>query len=129
MDRHFRFGMWACRLGLAYWGLALETTSGPGMWWVWCVLHWHVSLWYIAMVYGAGLWRRWYTALVVVATTLFHIYLDDLLRELWTKQLGYHIKGYWLGAFGYADNLILSFQPTPFHLNRNQMYVLLRKTE
>lgn len=43
----------------------------------------------------------------VLSQLLFSVYLDDLLRELRTKQLGCHVKGYWLGAFGGADNLIL----------------------
>ena len=38
---------------------------------------------------------------------LFSVYLDDLLKELRELQLGCHIGGYWLGACGYADDLIL----------------------
>ena len=38
---------------------------------------------------------------------LFSVYLDDLLVELRRLQLGCHIGGWWFGALGYADDLIL----------------------
>ena len=43
----------------------------------------------------------------VISPVLFSVYLDDLLAELRKLQLGCHIGGYWLGACGYADDLIL----------------------
>ena len=43
----------------------------------------------------------------VLSPVLFSVYLDDLLKELRALQLGCHIGGYWLGACGYADDLIL----------------------
>ena len=35
------------------------------------------------------------------------MYLDDLLAGLRKLQLGCHIGGWWFGALGYADDLIL----------------------
>ena len=43
----------------------------------------------------------------VLSPVLFSVYLDDLLLELRTLQLGCHIGGWWYGACGYADDLIL----------------------
>ena len=43
----------------------------------------------------------------VLSPILFSVYLDDLLKELRRLQLGCHIGGYWYGALGYADDLIL----------------------
>ena len=43
----------------------------------------------------------------VLSPLLFSVYLDDLLTELRKLQLGCHIGGWWYGAFGYADDLIL----------------------
>ena len=43
----------------------------------------------------------------VLSPVLFSVYLDDLLRQLRTLQLGCHIGGYWFGGCGYADDLIL----------------------
>ena len=43
----------------------------------------------------------------VLSPLLFSVYLDGLLKKLRTLNLGCHIKGYWLGACGYADDLIL----------------------
>ena len=43
----------------------------------------------------------------VLSPLLFSIYLDDLLTELRSLQLGCHIGGLWYGACGYADDLIL----------------------
>ena len=42
-----------------------------------------------------------------MSPVLFSVYLDDLLKELRRLQLGCHIGGYWFGALGYADDLIL----------------------
>ena len=42
-----------------------------------------------------------------VSPVLFSVYLDDLLTELRALQLGCHIGGWWYGALGYADDLIL----------------------
>ena len=39
--------------------------------------------------------------------SLFSVYLDDLLAGLRKLQLGCHIGGWWFGALGYADDLIL----------------------
>ena len=43
----------------------------------------------------------------VLSPSLFSVYLDDLLVELRTLQLGCHIGGMWYGSWGYADDLIL----------------------
>jgi hypothetical protein len=43
----------------------------------------------------------------VLSPLLFSVYLDDLLTELRSLQLGCHIGGLWYGACGYADDLIL----------------------
>ena len=43
----------------------------------------------------------------VLSPTLFSVYLDDLLGELRVLGLGCHMGGAWVGAAGYADDLIL----------------------
>ena len=43
----------------------------------------------------------------VLSPTLFSVYLDDLLKELRQLGLGCHMGGLWVGAAGYADDLIL----------------------
>ena len=43
----------------------------------------------------------------VLSPLLFSVYLDDLLAQLRKLQLGCSIGGYWYGACGYADDLIL----------------------
>ena len=43
----------------------------------------------------------------VLSPLLFSVYLDDLLVKLKNMSLGCHIKGFWVGACGYADDLIL----------------------
>jgi hypothetical protein len=43
----------------------------------------------------------------VLSPVLFSVYLDDLLADLRRLQLGCHIGGWWFGALGYADDLIL----------------------
>ena len=43
----------------------------------------------------------------VLSPLLFSVYLDDLLKELRGLGLGCHIGGYWYGAMGYADDLVL----------------------
>ena len=43
----------------------------------------------------------------VLSPTLFSVYLDDLLKELRRLGLGCHMGGLWIGAAGYADDLIL----------------------
>ena len=43
----------------------------------------------------------------VLSPILFSVYLDDLLISLRKLQLGCHIGGWWFGALGYADDLIL----------------------
>ena len=43
----------------------------------------------------------------VLSPVLFSVYLDDLLAKLRQLQLGCHIGGWWYGALGYADDLIL----------------------
>ena len=43
----------------------------------------------------------------VLSPTLFSVYLDDLLKQLRMLGLGCHMGGVWVGAAGYADDLIL----------------------
>ena len=43
----------------------------------------------------------------VLSPTLFSVYLDDLLKQLRQLGLGCHMGGVWVGAAGYADDLIL----------------------
>ena len=43
----------------------------------------------------------------VLSPILFSVYLDNLLRDLRRKELACTIGGCWLGAMGYADDLIL----------------------
>ena len=43
----------------------------------------------------------------VLSPILFSVYLDDLLVQLRKRGLGCHVKGYWVGACAYADDLIL----------------------
>ena len=43
----------------------------------------------------------------VISPVLFSVYLDDLLITLRKLQLGCHIGGWWFGAVGYADDLML----------------------
>ena len=43
----------------------------------------------------------------VLSPTLFSVYSDDLLGELRPLCIGCHMGGAWLGAAGYADDLIL----------------------
>ena len=43
----------------------------------------------------------------VLSPCLFSVYLDDLLKELRLMGLGCHMGGMWVGAAGYADDLIL----------------------
>ena len=43
----------------------------------------------------------------VLSPTLFSVYLDDLLGELRALGIGCHMGGAWVGAAGYADDLIL----------------------
>ena len=43
----------------------------------------------------------------VLSPTLFAIYIDDLLKELRRAGYGCHIGGIWVGAAGYADDLVL----------------------
>ena len=43
----------------------------------------------------------------VLSPLLFSVYLDDLIAKLRNLSLGCHIGGYWFGACGYADDLIL----------------------
>jgi hypothetical protein len=46
----------------------------------------------------------------VWSPTLFSVYLDDLLKELRHLGTGCHMGGVWVGAAGYADDLILLAQ-------------------
>ena len=43
----------------------------------------------------------------VLSPCLFSVYLDDLLKELRQQGIGCHMGGMWVGAAGYADDLIL----------------------
>ena len=43
----------------------------------------------------------------MLSPVLFSVYLDDLLKELRRLALGCHIGGFWYGALGYADDLVL----------------------
>lgn len=59
----------------------------------------------------------------VLSPILFSVYLDGLLRELRRKQLGCTIAGCWVGALGYADDLIV-LAP-----NREVLQAMLRVCE
>ena len=59
----------------------------------------------------------------VLSPILFSVYLDGLLRELRRKQLGCTIGGCWVGALGYADDIIL-LAP-----NREVLQIMLRICE
>ena len=43
----------------------------------------------------------------VLSPCLFSVYIDDLLKRLRYSGLGCHMGGMWVGAAGYADDLIL----------------------
>ena len=43
----------------------------------------------------------------VLSPALFSVYLDDLIQKLRNLGLGCHVGGWWMGACGYADDLIL----------------------
>ena len=43
----------------------------------------------------------------VLSPVIFSVYLDDLLKELRSQELGCSIGGCWYGACGYADDIIL----------------------
>ena len=43
----------------------------------------------------------------VLSPTLFSLYLDDIIKKLRNSGLGCYIQGIWMGAVGYADDLIL----------------------
>ena len=43
----------------------------------------------------------------VLSPALFCVYLDDLLKELRQLGLGCHMAGLWVGAVGFADDLLL----------------------
>ena len=43
----------------------------------------------------------------VLSPALFAIYLDDLIKELRAYGLGCHMAGLWVGAVGFADDLLL----------------------
>ena len=43
----------------------------------------------------------------VLSPTLFAVYLDNLLLELRSYGLGCHMAGLWVGAVGFADDLLL----------------------
>ena len=43
----------------------------------------------------------------VLSPALFAVYLDDLLLELRSYRLGCHMAGLWIGAVGFADDLLL----------------------
>ena len=44
---------------------------------------------------------------LVLSPTLFSVYLDDLLKQLRRLGLGCHMGGVWVGAAGYAGDMIL----------------------
>ena len=43
----------------------------------------------------------------VLSPALFSVYLDDLILKLRQLGLGCHVGGWWMGACGYADDLIM----------------------
>ena len=42
-----------------------------------------------------------------MSPALFAVYLDDLILELRSYGLGCHMAGLWMGAVGFADDLLL----------------------
>ena len=43
----------------------------------------------------------------VLSPALWCVYLDDLIKKLRDLKLGVHVAGVWMGATGYADDLVL----------------------
>ena len=43
----------------------------------------------------------------VLSTILFSIFIMDLVEELKRKGLGVEIKGHWIGACFFADDIVL----------------------
>jgi hypothetical protein len=43
----------------------------------------------------------------VLSQALWCVYLDDLIKKLRNLKLGAHVAGVWMGATGYADDLLL----------------------
>ena len=43
----------------------------------------------------------------VLSPALWCVYLDDLIKKLRHLKLGAHVGGVWMGATGYADDLLL----------------------
>ena len=43
----------------------------------------------------------------VLSPALWCVYLDDLIRKLRDLKLGCYVAGVWMGATGYADDLLL----------------------
>ena len=43
----------------------------------------------------------------VLSPALWCVYLDDLIKKLRDLKLGVHVAGVWMGATGYADDLLL----------------------
>ena len=43
----------------------------------------------------------------VISPTLWCVYLDDLIKKLRDLKLGVYVAGVWMGATGYADDLLL----------------------
>ena len=59
----------------------------------------------------------------VLSPTLFSVYLDDLLVQLRELGVGCYIGGVWVGAAGYADDIILMAP------SRTAMALMLEKCE
>ena len=43
----------------------------------------------------------------MLSPTLWCVYLDDLIKKLRDLKLWVYVAGVWMGATGYADNLLL----------------------
>ena len=56
-----------------------------------------------------AVWSSWFPVYNGVrhGAIFFAIFMDRLMKKLWRSDLGCHVAGEWLGAFIYADDILL----------------------